>query len=188
MPINDQGRFTIIFSTFILFVALFVFILFLVPKLNNIKSLANDVQQKKVEYELGLLRVSEAERAKDLIAQSKSEGDRISVALPFSAKAEDAILQLSSAATDSGLSVTSAEVVAIKDGILSVAFSTHGTFENTIGVLDRLKKNLRPIKIVQLDLIRDGEGQISADYSLEFPYLYQPAPSPQASSTTGGVR
>jgi len=186
MQTDDQGKFTIIFATFILFVALFVLILFLIPKINDIKDLSNQVAQKRAEYEMGLIRVAEAQKASDVIKQAKAESDLLAVALPDAPKAEDAIVALSQAASDAGLSVTSAEVADAKDGILAVSVSTRGTFENTISYLDKLKRNLRPTKIIELNFTSGDGGEINADYSLEFPYLYKSSPSPSTTASPEG--
>lgn len=186
MQTSDQGKFTIIFATFILFVALFVLILFLIPKINNIKDLSNQVAQKRAEYEMGLIRVAEAQKASEVIKQAKAESDLLSVALPDAPRAEDAIVALSKAASDAGIQVTSAEVVSAEDGILAVSFSSRGTFENTVNYLDKLKKNLRPTKIVELNFTSSDGGEINADYSLEFPYLFKSSPTPSATVSPEG--
>jgi len=186
MQTGDQGKFTIIFATFILFVALFVLILFLIPKINNIKDLSNQVAQKRAEYEMGLIRVAEAQKASDVIKQAKAESDLLSVALPDAPRAEDAIVSLSKAASDAGLQITSAEVINAQEGVLAVSLSTRGTFENTVSFLDKLKRNLRPTKIVELNFISNDGGEINADYSLEFPYLYKTTPIPSATVSPEG--
>jgi Tfp pilus assembly protein PilO len=183
MKPTDKGKLTIIFSTLVLFVALFVFILFLIPKVNQLKSVSDDVAKKKMEYESGLLRVMLAQKAVDIIAQAKKESALLGIAIPDSPQAEDAILQLSSSASQAGLKVISAEVVKSSEGVLSIAFSTRGSYEQTVDFVSKLKTNLRPTKIVELNMTKSSDN-IDTNFNLEFPYLYSSSQTPVASQIT----
>ncbi len=181
MKVEDKGKIVIIFSSAMLLIALFVLILFLIPRINQIKTLATEIANKQAEYEVGLLRVSLAQKAVDTITQAKKESDLLGVAIPESPRAEEAILQVSTSASSSGLQVTSAEVIKASEGILSITVSTRGSYDNTISFVSKLKNNLRPVKLVDLTMTKDGDDVINANFNLELPYLYQVTKSPVSS-------
>ena len=180
MKTTDKGKMTIIFSTLILFVAIFVFILFLIPKINQLKTVTGDVATKKSQYEAGILRVMLAQKAVDVISSAKKESDLLGIAIPESPQAEDAMRQLSTSANQAGLQVVSAEVVKSSEGILSISFSTRGSYEKTVDFVSKIKSNLRPTKIVELNMTRDGNDNINATFNLELPYLYISTKTPVA--------
>lgn len=177
---DRRAKAVIIFSTVILFFALVAFIVLLIPRINTLKEISSEVAKKKMEYEVGLYRVSLSQKAVDTIAQAKQESDLLGIAIPQSPKADEAIIEVSAAAKQSGLDITSAEVIKAKEGILSISFGTRGNYDNTIGFLGKLKNNLRPVKIVDMVLTKTSDDKINASYNLDFPYLYQAAKSPVA--------
>lgn len=181
MNMEKKGKIVIIFSTVILFFALFAFILFLIPSINRLKEVSTEVAKKQAEYEAGLLRVMMAQKAVDTITQAKQESALLGVAIPESPRAEEAMIQMNSSASSSGLKVISAEVIKANEGILSISFSTKGNYDNTISFISKIKSNLRPTKIVDLTMTKDGSDEINANFNLEFPYLYQSTKSPVAS-------
>jgi Tfp pilus assembly protein PilO len=166
---EKKTKLAITFSTIILFVALFVLILYLIPKINQLKTLSNQVESKKVEYESGKLKIANADILKSMLGQYKKEADILGIALPSTAKAEDALVELSEATRLSGIELVSADVSNQK-GAVQVEIETKGTFENQVNFIDKLKSNLRPIKVVEINMSKQ-DNTILGSFKLNFPYF-----------------
>lgn len=167
--IEKKTKLAITLSTILLFVALVVLILYLIPKVSQLKLLSNQVESKRVEYESGKLKIQNAELLQSMLGQYKKEAELLGIALPGSSKAEDALVELSEAARSVNLEIMSADVSDEK-GSLQVDFSTKGTYENQVNLLDKLKNNLRPVKVIEIEMAKT-DGNIVANLKLSFPYF-----------------
>jgi len=170
--IDKKSKSAIIFATILLFVALVVLILYLLPKISQLKTLSNQVESKKIEYETGKLRIDNIAALNEMVGQYKRQAELLGIALPSSGRAEDALLELSSAASDSNLQVISAEVNPEGKGSLQVSISTRGTFENSVGFINKLKSNLRPIKVLDLSMNK-SDDEIITSLDLNFPFFVE---------------
>jgi Tfp pilus assembly protein PilO len=166
---EKKTKLAITLSTILLFVALVVLILYLIPRVSQLKLLSHQVESKRVEYESGKLKIQNAEALQSMLGQYKKEAELLGIALPGKSKAEDALVELSEAAKGSGLEIVSADVSDEK-GSLLVDLSTKGTYENQVGFLDKLKNNLRPIKVVEIEMTKIDD-KIVTNLKLNFPYF-----------------
>jgi len=179
---QEKSKFGILLSTVLFFIALVVLILFLIPRVSNLKILSNQVEAKRVEYETGKIKVMNAEDLKKYIEQSKGEANLLGVALPANSSAEDALLSLTAAAAAADLRVSGVEVQDDEKGNLLVSLSTRGTFENSVSLLDKLKNNLRPTKIVDFQMTKTDDDVLT-NLSLNLPYYTDSASSVSPTST-----
>lgn len=166
---EKKTKLAITLSTILLFVALVVLILYLIPRVSQLKLLSNQVESKRIEYESGKLKIQNAEALQSMLGQYKKEAELLGIALPGSSKAEDALVELSDAARSVNLEIISADVSDEK-GNLQVDFSIKGTYENQVSFLDRLKNNLRPIKVIEIEMAKIDDN-IVANLKLNFPYF-----------------
>jgi len=165
-----QHKIALFLSSILLFIALFVLILFVIPKLSQLRELSNRVQDKKIEYQQGVSDIQSIASLTGLINQYKQQADALKVALPASSEAEDALSQLDAICRISNLAITSADVQSDEKGNLIVDLSTKGSYESTISLLGKLKDNLRPVKISSLSMTK-ADGEILSDFSLDFLYF-----------------
>lgn len=178
---ESKKKISLVFATILLFAALVVLILYVIPKINQLKELSKQVQSKQIEYETGKAKVENATTLSSLISQYKQQANLLGVALPSTSKAEDALVELSSTADASGVSITSADVQSDNKGSLQVNLSIRGGYQSSVTFLGKLKDNIRPIKVINMTMTK-VDNDILTDFTLVFPY-FSSGTTPSASNS-----
>lgn len=185
---EKQNKIALVFATIILFVALVVLILVVIPKVSQLKDLSNQVESKKIEYDVGKIKVENASALASMISQYQIQAQTLGIALPSSGKAEDALVEISAASGAAGLRITSAEEQTDNKGNLQVNLSTKGSYGSSVNFFGKLRDNLRPVKILNMSMTK-VDNDITTDFTLVFPFFVQPSISTtQVSDNSQGVK
>lgn len=189
-----------------LLVGILVVIFFIVPQVSQIKDYSGQINQKEIELQSGQDQVQAIKEYALVLKTAKSDVEKLGVSIPTEEKADEAVLQVASAASSAGISMNSvsvsstttgttnvtSEASASQTGTLTLSVSTSGGYDATLGFIKNLEKNLRPVTLSNLSIAGDAEGgsDVAATFSLSFPYIQDESSSTAAvnseSSTLSG--
>ena len=150
-----------------------IVITYLVPQISSIKDGSNRAAAKEQELEAGKKKIQTIKTAVQLIASAKKDIETLGISMPAKAKAEEAVVQVASAASQAGAAVKSITVGDTKGGKVLLSFSTEGKFDQYTTFLDNLEKNLRPMKIsdYNMTLNQNDQSLVDSTFNIEFPYV-----------------
>jgi Tfp pilus assembly protein PilO len=166
----------VLISVLALLVSLILIIFYIVPNVSSLRDLSNQVLSKQQELEAGKSKVAAIRRAVQTINSAKRDVETLGIAIPSSPSPELALIQLSSAASQAGITITSASIGQAEKGYQNISFSTSGKFENTLSFLEKIEKNLRPVKINNYTINSvERSSDLSATFTFAFPYIEKQA-------------
>jgi hypothetical protein len=189
MEKTKSSQAIILISVLALLVSLVLIIFYIVPSISSLQDLSGRVLSKQQELEAGKNKVDAIRRAVQTINSAKRDVETLGVAVPEGPSAESALVQLSSAASQAGISISSASIGQAEKGYQDISFSTSGKFENTLSFLEKIEKSLRPVKISDYTINSvEGSSDLSATFNFAFPYIEKQAAATAtaASSQQGG--
>ncbi|MCX6809943.1 MAG: hypothetical protein NTZ65_04345 [Candidatus Berkelbacteria bacterium] len=162
-------------SVFALMVGVLLVIFVIVPKVQELKTVASNVEAKKQELEAGQNKVAATKKAIQTMSAAKRDLDLLGVAIPNQPDPEDALVQISAASGKAGLKLSSIAIAqsdSTKGSSLGLTFSTLGNFDSTLALFDNLEKGLRPIVIKDYAISNsENSGDLSATFNLTLPYI-----------------
>lgn len=180
---KKNSQFFILIVLLCLLLSLLAVIFLIVPHVSTLKNLSQKVAAKEQELTLGREKVQAIRNASILIKSAQRDIQLLGVAIPEKEKADEALVQVTSAASSAGISVQSAVISPSVNSAVSLTVSASGSYENTVSFIANLEKNLRPVKISDYSLASSSSGQISSTFTISFPYL-SAQPSPTATTGT----
>lgn len=184
---NPQKNQSLIYiSVLALLIAFILVIIFIVPKIATLKDLSTQVAKKEDELNAGKQKVEDLKRAAALIKTARSEVETMQIAVPTKEKMDEAVAQLSAAATQAGLSIQSVTIGTPSKGMANLTVTTEGEFSNTVSFMSNIEQNLRPATFSDFSLASSqANSLISATFNLSFPFIDESA-TPTPTATTNG--
>lgn len=170
IQLKGKSQTIVVVSVLSLLVAIMLTILVLVPQFSHLKDLSSTANAKQEQLRLGREKVKSIKDGVALIANSKQDIDLLGVAIPKSSEAENALLQVSTAASMAGVTISSVAVSDSKSE-LKVSLSVSGAYDKTMDFLSKIEQNLRPTLLSDLTIGSVEEGDLSSTFNLSFPYL-----------------
>lgn len=183
IQLKTKSQTIVAISVLSLLVAVLLTILVLVPQFSHLKELSDTANAKQEQLRLGREKVKSIKDGITLIANSKQDIDLLGVAIPKAPEAESALLQVSTAASMAGVTISSVSVSDGK-GQLGVSISISGAYDKTMDFLSKIEQNLRPTQLTDLTIGAVEGADLSSTLNLSFPYLAADAeasPTPSAS-------
>jgi len=153
-----------------LLASLAIIIFLIVPRVSEMRDLSNNIAAKEAELEIGKKKVSSLRSAVQLIKTARRDMEILGVAVPADKDIAEALVQVNANASNSGVVIDAISTSGGEAGNVSINASVKGSYEQIMGFLSNSEKNLRPIKIVDYNLV-STEGTISATFNMLFPYL-----------------
>lgn len=184
-------------AALLLLVAILVIIFVVVPQVSSIREYSNQITQKEADLSSGEEQVQAIREYALVIKAARADVEKLGVSIPTEEKADEAVLQIASAASSAGIDLMSVSIASSSSsvsesatsdsgagGTLSLTISTTGEYGKTIAFVGNLEKNLRPVAIKNMSIAVDSENSstISGSFLLEFPYIE--ASSSATSSTS----
>jgi Tfp pilus assembly protein PilO len=187
---QKSNQLTILIVLLSLLLSFLGIVFVIIPQISTLKDLANKATAKQSELTAGRAEVAAIKEAAQLIKSAASDITLLGVAVPDGAKADEALVQVTQAATQAGLSVKSVSVSQAADGYVGFSVSTEGAYDQTITFIGNLEKSLRPAGIVDYNLSQtDKASTISATFNIKFPYITEATtatPTPESTQTSQG--
>ena len=153
----------------------------IVPNISKLKDISDRVAAKEQKLEVGRTEVASIKEAAQLINSAQRDIELLGVAIPDGPKTDEAIVQISQAAAQSGLKIKNAAISEGAAGYITISFSTAGSYQDTVSFISNLEKNLRPVKVADYTISGADSGNlVSATFDIAFPFI---AAQPKASST-----
>lgn len=127
-----------------------------------------DYRLAKLNLQAREQEVAELEqRQSDLIAlqaefdSQSAKIDRMKLAVPSSAHYPEMVAQLSGLSERSQVKLTSVQPARTNRGTneLGVTLSAQGTFEQMVGFAERIEKNLRPMRVISMNMVDSSDSQ-----------------------------
>ena len=147
-------------------------VFFIVPRISSLKDLSNQVAAKDAELKAGIAEVQAIKAAVQLVASAQQSIQTLGIAVPEQARADEATVQISAAASKASISISSVTVASAENGYVNLTVSTVGSFDSTAAFISNLQNNLRPIKVIDFSIASGAEGsQLNSTFNLGFPYL-----------------
>jgi len=174
-------------SALALLASILAIIFIVVPKMRDLKSINTKVKAKEQELEAGKAKVAAVKKAAELIKKARKDLETLGVAVPNSEKAEEALLQVSSAAGEAGITVKSTTISASNEGqnSLNLAVSTTGHYDSTIKFMENLEKSLRPATTDSFNFSpRPETGDVDATFQISLPYVDEAAMASATATAT----
>jgi len=164
-------------SALALLASILAIIFIIVPKMKDLKSINTQVKAKEQELEAGKAKVAAIKNAAALIKKARKDLETLGIAVPDQERAEEALLQVTSAAGKAEITVKSMTMSAGGEGnLLSVAVSTSGRYDNTIRFMENLEKSLRPAATTSFNFApKVGTGDVDATFQIVLPYVNEAA-------------
>jgi len=157
-------------SVLALLASLAIVIFLVVPRISEMKELSNNVAAKEAELEAGKNKVAALRNAIQLIKTARRDMEILGIAVPVDKDIAEALVQVNANASNSGVVIEAISAAEGETGNISISATVLGSYEQVMGFLSNTEKSLRPIKIVDYNLI-STEGAVDATFNLLFPYL-----------------
>lgn len=159
----------------------------IVPQISSLKDISNQIAAKQVELSAGRAEVEAVRTAAQLIKSASSDIATLGIAVPNGAKADEALVQVTQAASQAGLTVQNASVgQGDQSGYVAFSVSTEGSYDQTVAFIANLEKSLRPAGIVDYSLSSTEKASvISATFNIKFPYVTQDVAASATVTPTG---
>jgi Tfp pilus assembly protein PilO len=186
IQLKTKSQTIVAISLLSLLVAVLLTILVLVPQFSKLKELSSTANAKQEQLRLGREKVKSIKDGITLIANSKQDIDLLGVAIPKSPEAESALLQVSTAASMGGVTISSVSVSDSK-GQLGVSISISGAYDKTMDFLSKIEQSLRPTQLVDITIGTVEGTDLSSTLNLNFPYLAVDAEASPTPSASGAV-
>lgn len=179
---NKNPQFFILAVLLSLLLSILGVIFVIVPRVSSLKELAGQVAAKEQELILGREKVQAVREAAMLLNSAKRDIELLGVAIPEKEKADEALVQVTTAASTADVNVDRVVISPSETNSVIFTVSASGGYENTVSLIANLEKNLRPAKITDYSLSSNSSGaQVNSTFTISFPYL--PEASPVASVT-----
>lgn len=180
--------------------AIAAILLLIVPQISRLSSLSAEIDQANADYEAASLVLERRQEAKARAASTETELLRLSNELPEAPELPALIIDLQNTANVSGLDfarVTPGVPVANEEEAwltIPVDMTLRGTWADYIDYLQRLRKVIRQVRIVQFEIVPfaaevvegeevyDSVSMIEAQMQIEVYTM-----SPDANATEGSV-
>lgn len=170
MPRNSQLTVLIVLVALLLSFLGIIFVI--VPRISTLKTLSDQVAAKQAELDAGRQEVQSLKAAVQLIQSAQKDIETLGIAVPNSPKADEALVQLSQAATQAGLTVKSAAISPSEDQSITFTVSTDGQYNSAVSFIANMEKNLRPVAFIDYTLsATQNSSVISATFNISFPYI-----------------
>lgn len=194
-------------------VAVLVVIFLIVPRVSAIKDLSNQIVDKESQLKQGQAQVDSVKQFAAILKTARADIAALGVAIPTEEKADEAVLQVASAASKAGVNVTSvsvsttsaaapravaatqegaatdqAEVTSAtssaSSGSLQVSVSIRGNYGATLDLLKKLEENLRPVTLKNLSIASNAESGSDVDSSFNLDFPFAKAAVADQAATT----
>jgi len=178
-------------------VAIIVVIFFIVPRVSSIRDLSNRVSQKELELKAGQAKVEAVKQFALVLKTAKNDIDKLGVSIPTEEKADEALLQATSAASSAGISISSVAIAATsesasaasteaatgtvqadgaqnptKSGVLTLTISTRGGYSAMLDYIKKLEENIRPVTIKSVAIASATDSSdVDGNFTLDFPFV-----------------
>jgi len=187
IQLKSKSQAVVIFSVVGLLVAILLTVLVLVPQFSSLKDLSDTAEAKQEQLRLGKEKVKSIKDGVNLIANSKKDIDALGVAIPKTPEAESALLQISSAASAAGVSISSIAVSDTGKTDLRISLSITGPYDKTTDFVSKMESNLRPTQFADFTINASEQADLTTTFNLVFPYLEAQAVATKATGTNSNV-
>lgn len=171
IQLKGKSQAVVISSIISLLVAILLTILVLVPQFSKLKELSDTANAKQEQLKLGREKVRSIKDGVSLIASSKQDIDLLGVAIPKTPEAESALMQVSSAASVAGVTISSVAISDASKAELKITFSLIGSYDKILDFVSKIESNLRPTQVVDFTINYVEGSELSSTFNLSFPYL-----------------
>jgi len=178
-------------SALALLASILAVIFIIVPKMRDLKSINTQVKTKEQELEAGKAKVAAIKKAAELIRKARKDLETLGIAVPNKEKGEEALLQVASAAGKAEITVKSATISAGGEGrgLLSLAVSTSGRYDNTIRFMENLEKSLRPATVSSFNFSpKQGSADVDATFQIALPFVDETVLSSPTATASGSAQ
>jgi len=183
-----KGQGMLLISVVALLASFIIVISYLVPKISSLKDLANQVALKEQELETGKAKVEALKKATAIIKVARSEIETLGIAVPSKERADEAVAQIAKIAGDSGLNLQSVNAGAPGGGFINVTVSCEGSFPSVQTFLEKIEKNLRPVKVVDYTVASaSGGASVSSTFNFSMPYVGEETKTDTAKAEEGAT-
>lgn len=181
---RKNSQFFILAVLVSLLLSILAIIFIIVPNVSSLKDLSNRVAAKEQELILGREKVQAIKEASNVIKSAQRDIQLLGVAVPEKEKADEALVQVTTAATSAGITVDRVVISPTETNSVNFTVSANGSYTDTITFMANLEKNLRPAKISDYSLSSNSLGsQVNSTFTVSFPYL----PEAATASATASV-
>ncbi len=181
---KKNSQFFVLLVLLCLLMSFLGIIFVIVPHVSTLKNLSQRVAAKEQELVLGEEKVAAVKDAATLIKSAQRDIQLLGVAIPEKQKADEALVQATTAASAAGISVQNVVISPSETSAIVLTLSASGSYQNTITFIADLEKNLRPVKITDYSLTSSSSGgQVNSTFTISFPYLNIPSPTATTGST-----
>jgi len=163
-----------IFLSIVLSIVL-IYVLML-PGFRRLSDTSIKTSARKNDLQTGRQKVGDLKAAAATLSQKNQAVESLNIAVPPDKDTADAIVQVSQMVSGAGLAVQSIQPSAESEsavGQLPLTVLVQGQFPDLVKFSEIAEKNLRPVKIISINIAaadEEGGSELSASYSIQMVY------------------
>lgn len=148
----------------------------MIPGFKRLSDVSIKAAARKNDLQTGRQKVADLKTAAATLSQKNQAVEALNIAVPPDKDTADAIVQVSQMVSAAGLKVQSIQPSAESEsavGQLPLTVLVQGQFPDLVKFSELAEKNLRPVKIVSINIAtadEEGGSELSASYSIQMVY------------------